>query len=468
MVALLSPVGATHDEAYHLRSIWCGQGERDPYCAERFADERGAYVARTNILTQNCQKIPVEPLLCPPSQTGESVFVTNDGRYPPLFYYLLSWLVVPNVSVSVVIMRLASALTISLLLALLCWLLPPRYRLTLLLIALTAFSATGYFLFASINPSSWTSLGVGVGWLGLHAALSARQLSLMHRGSLVGAALLAWIMAIGSRADGAGFVALTVVLTLSEVGWSRLREYRNILVTSLLLVPMLGWILLERFTTLSPIENIQRFYRYSEGQPDNVSFFSEGFLQGPSNALRALGSIPSKSPIVLPGVVYVISLVVLGLFIINTFTPTKRTQQAGALITAIVVSLVIMAQVAWVDSRDPGGVEPRYVYPLFVFAAGWWYLLGPEPLKDRVGRYLRPASVAATAIFALTMFTVAERFVDKQTFSLRYLPEGLDQWWWSWLPVGPNVVVILAPVFLWRFFTEMRTLIEHDDSELVA
>ena len=63
----------------------------------------------------------------------------------------------------------------------------------------------------------------------------------------------------------------------------------------------------------------------------------------------------------------------------------------------------------------------------------------------------------------------AERYVDVQTLGIRYLPEGLDQWWWVWMPVGPNVVVALAIVCLWKFFNTFRlgvTLAESENSSV--
>lgn len=79
-------------------------------------------------------------------------------------------------------------------------------------------------------------------------------------------------------------------------------------------------------------------------------------------------------------------------------------------------------------------------------------MLGPQNLAETVGRYLKSAAVFAVVAFSLTTFTVTERFVDRQTFGFRWLPEAPDQWWWSWVPFGPNVVVILAPVCLWFFY----------------
>ena len=461
MLASLSPLGATHDEAYHARSIWCGQGERSPYCTERFTDTTGQPVARTNIETQNCQ-IPVnQPLLCPTDRTGESIFRTNDGLYPSLFYYVLSWFVVPNVSVSTFLIRLVSIFIISTLFGITMWLLPPRYRLVLLLVSLTTFTSTGFFLFSSLNPSSWTSLGTGIGWLSIHAAFGKSPLSRTRRVALGITGSLAWVMALGSRWDAVPFlvfVSYLIALHLLQLHHPRRRTQ---LLLFGLLIPIISISLLERFAPARIVFDVRRLYSYSPGQPDNLTFFTDNLMQGLPNALRALGSVPVMSGIVIPEIVYISALGLLGMFVFRTFNQSQPLQIFGVLSAAVVICIVIAAQVALVDNRDTGGVEPRYVYPLFIFMVAWWFLLGPDDLRKKVQQYLRPGAIVVTTLFALVAFTTTERFVDRTTFGLRYLPEGPDQWWWSWMPFGPNVAVILAPVFIWWYFRELFETLNH-------
>lgn len=459
MIALLSPLGATHDEAFHVRNIWCGHGEREDYCAERFRDEEGGLVVRTNIEIQNCQASSSVPLLCPTSRVGESVSRANDGLYPPVFYYILSWFVFPYVSVSTVLVRLASALIVSLVFGGLFWLLPHRHRVVLLLVALTAFSPTGYFLFASMNPSSWTSFGVGVGWIALHAALVERNTSRMRKAALMSVSIVAWTMAIGSRFDGLSFVVFSAILAVAHVVSLRTQWDTRRVLGTLALTASVGWVSLEKFSQFSPISYLKLLYTYSDGQRDNVAFFSENILQGLPNTLRALGSVPSKSSILLPDVVFVFGILLLGFFMVLTYNRRHRVQVLGALATVAIITVSTMSQIALVDSRDSGGIEPRYTYPLLLVLVGWWYLVSSIDELKQVERYLGPAAVVATALFALSVFTITERFVDRQTYGLRYLPESPDQWWWSWMPAGPNVVVALASVFLWNFLSLLRKVI---------
>jgi hypothetical protein len=452
LVALLSQPGASHDEWFHASSIWCGQGERDPYCREIFDNGIDVPYAITNIDARNCSTGEQTPLLCPTERTGESTLWTNTGLYPPLFYFTMSWFVVPSVEVSILLVRFVNALLVSAVLALTAWLLPARYRLVLLLVILTTFTASGYFLFASINPSSWTVFGVGVGWLALHASLVSGEGSRGRRTALGIVGLVGLVMAVGSRWDALAFVALAATMSIFQMAWVRFPRHRSKMIPGLALAGAVLYVGLRVFTPLSPGYYLDSLYTYSDGQPDNTAFFSYNLLQGLPNALRAIGTVPSLSAIYLPEWVGLAATALLSFLMLRTFNHRETLQLWGFIVASISIAVLIMAQVATNDGRDEGAIEARYVLPILVFAVGWWFLLGPENLAERVARYLQAASATATILFALTVFTVAERYVDRQTFGLRILPEGPDQWWWTWMPVGPNVPVVLAPFCLSMFF----------------
>ena len=458
LLALLSPPGATHDEWYHAGSIWCGHGVRPPYCQE-IGILSGQYLALTNLDAKNCQVDIRAPLYCPTPRVGLSRPLVNDGLYPPGFYFVLSWSVLLSSDAGIVLTRAASALIICSVLAVLFWALPRRHQVVLFLMILTSFSTTGYYLFASINPSSWAALGVGVAWLAIHAALLPGTVKGSKRLSAVLVGAIAALMAAGSRWDSFSFLSLSIVLTLLHVALTRFPN-RQRTILSLVIVGVLGSsILLELVIPFAPLENLRRLGTFTAGQRDNVAFFSEYLLQGLPNALRALGTVPTMSGILLPEIIYVGNLMILGTFLLRSFHRTAKIQVIGFAVVSVMISFVIMAQVALTDNRDSGGVEPRYIYPLLVFLVGWWYLTGPEDLQGRITQFLKPAAIVSVLLFALMAFTVAERFVDHQTSGLRLLPEGPDQWWWSWMPVGPNVIVILAPLFLWLFFREILKLL---------
>lgn len=458
MVALLSPPGAVHDEWYHATSIWCGQGEREPYCPEKFPQTA---TARTNLDAIDCKRSQETPLICPTENVGESEYISNFGLYPPMFYFTLSWFVTSWDDGAIAVIRMVNALVISTVLGLLAILLPPRYRLVLFLVILGTFSGTGYFLFSSINPSSWVALGIGVGWLGIHAGLAVCSLSARQRIGLLLIGVVALLMAVGSRWDAPAFAAVVGTLTLGHVAWLRFPQQRTRIISAVVAVSLSAAVVLELFTPYAPSEYVRRLFIYSPGQPDNVAFFTHYAMYGISNIIRSVGSVPTHSGVLMPELVGTVGVVVIAVLLARTFNAQIKVQVVGAAFATVAASLAIMVQVELVDDRDAFGVEPRYVYPMLPFVVGWWLLLGPGNLGERLGRHLKMLTAATTAMFAVTVFTFSERFVDVQTYGLRILPEGPDQWWWSWMPVGPNVVFVVAVASVWRFFTLFRSVVNH-------
>lgn len=454
-VALMSPPGATHDEWYHATSIWCAQGIQLPYCVERGNDSDGDFSARTNLPAVNCQQRSSQPLVCPTSRDIEYRFRTNSDQYPNGFYSFMNLFLGPSVESSFVVMRVVNALSISLILGISMFLMPNRHRIVLFLVILSTFSGTGYFLFASINPSSWTAVGAGIGCLPLHAALTARKEQTWKRVAMSALGIVGLVMAAISRWDAIPFIALALALAMFHGFWSMYPDRRDTILLGLVILTIVGTIALMRFSPRSLFFDLKLLYRYTPGQPDNVVFLSRNLLEGLPNALWALGSVPTMTSIQLPGVSLMGGISVFSFLFLRTFNRRDRLQLFGALLISIVIGLTIAAQVALVDNRDSGMIEARYTFPLLILLGVWWFLTAPEELVNRIRTSLKAVTAVNTAVFALSMFAVLERYVDRQSFGLRVIPDGPDQWWWTFMPFSPNVLVILAPIFLWRFFSGM-------------
>jgi len=458
MVALMSPPGATHDEWYHATSIWCAGGIQSPYCLEVGNDLEGVYSAQTNLKAVNCQQSLNQPLVCPTNQDIDYRFRTNSDQYPEGYYRFLNLLLVPSVEASFILMRVATALIISLILGTLMFLMPKRHRTILFLVILSTFSGTGYFLFASINPSSWTAFGVGVGCLPVHAALISRDEPTWKRVAMLLLGVLCLLMAVVSRWDGIPFVGLVLLLALFHGFWSLFPNRRA---TTLFTIGALTAIAALGLMFLSPRSlffDLGLLYQYAPGQPDNWIFISRNLIEGLPNALWALGSVPTMTSVQLPGLSLIAGLAILSFLAISTFNRQDKVQLVGALLISVVIGLTIAAQIAQTDSRDSGWIEARYSYPLLILLGSWWFLTGPELFSERVHSSLRYVSIVTAAVFALSMFAVLERYVDRQSHGLRVIPDGPDQWWWSFVPFSPNVVAVLAPVFLWQF---LRGMLQH-------
>lgn len=414
LIASLSKPGATHDEWYHISNIFCKQPQSGEYC--RFD--------RSNL-------------------------------YPRLFYSVVGTIAREHEEHYVLLARIFSALIISLALGFLWSQLPYRYRTALILVIVTVFPATGYFLFGSINPSSWTAVGVGTGWLGIHAALSPLAVTSKQRVRLILSGLFLLTMAVGSRWDALPFIALIAWLVLIHLLVLYYPAASRILTGVSVGAAVVLLSLLEAFSQIRPLFFIDKLFSFPEGEPDNIAFFTHYALEGLPNALFSLGSVPTMSRVIIPKVVFIAGVSILGIFVMISINRKNRAQLTGAVALIVALTVVIMAQVAAIDNRDPFGLEPRYSYPLLIVLVGWWFLLAPLDNADRVSRYMRFAIIVNVFMFAVTFFTVAEFFVDRQTFGLRILPEAPDQWWWPWLPTGPNVVLIVAVYSQWKFLSSL-------------
>jgi hypothetical protein len=154
---------------------------------------------------------------------------------------------------------------------------------------------------------------------------------------------------------------------------------------------------------------------------------------------------------------------VLAWFVIRTFSGSKL-QVLGTVALLLVITLGLVFQPALANNERTGN-EGRYFYPFLLVLLAWWYLNGPVSLGERTLSALKPAIVVVTALFSVLTYVVAERYVDYQSQSIRFLPEGADAWWWAWMPIGPNILLLMAPIFLWLSLSEIRQTIVTTESE---
>ena len=461
LVALLSQPGASHDEVvFHAPSIWCGRGVNPPLCSN-LVDVGNPTVleAYTNIGIYPCKVGSDKPLVCPPNQNGRDGTLANGGLYPSGFFFLLSWFVVPSVEVSFVLLRMVSALILSVIFFLTMKLVSSRHRLVLFLLSLSVFPSTGLYLFASINPSSWTAFGVGIGWLAIHASLSGTVSSWRRRVPLLSLGLISWTLAVVSRKDAVPFVAFTALVAMALELISRVRTSRRKTATLLAISVAVAVAVTELVSPLPPIRYLGMLFSFIRDGVGSQSLITEGLLKAIPNALAALGNVPTHSSIEIPEVVYLGNLAVLIVIGARTYNSENKSQLLGTLATLIAITLAGISQANLVGNRSTGN-EFRYTYPLLLFAAGWWYLNGPLELNARILKVIRPSAAIVTGCFGLWVYAIAERNVDFQTGGIRVLPEGSDQWWWSWMPIGPNIVLLLAPFFLWQYFRVMTAVLE--------
>lgn len=475
MTALLSQPGAIHNEWSHAAAIWCGRGERDQFCPEIEASSNGIRLARTNIAYENCWSSQTSPRICPKSVSDEESVKIPIGTSLSVFNFSLSWLVVPSVDVSLLLIRLSNALFFSVIVGLLYALLPGRYRVTLSLLTVIVCATPGVFLLTSASPITWMSVGVGLGWLPLHASITQRKLERSRRHKLAAFGALLLMAGLASDRNSIPQILIVAMLLGGHLSWLHFHENRKFLLRfysaiGIAILLSIEWLTHQLARLFWIVESDDNPATHIDSTIKSFSFVRD-FLPVFPKVTGLLFGFPGWNvtdsrllTVSLPELVGFGGIALLGFFFVKTFRWGEPLQVGGIGMTFCFLALFFFART---NFEDGVVTDVTVAYPLIVFMVGWWLLLSGSQRLTSLDPARKPMAVIATTLFALMVFAVAERFVDRQSFGLRYLPEGRDQWWWSWMPVGPNVVVILAPLFLWKFFSPILVLTQKTDDHMV-
>lgn len=215
--ALASPIGSSPDDNFHLPSIWCAQGVDDQTCAAVPGQETVRLVpdelagascfAFDATISGECQA-KLDGVLGPDVADDHGNW---SGGYPPLFYRAMSYLVVGDAGVSVILMRLANSVLLLALLAVMAWFLPPRLKRVAPTTVLLTSVPLGLSIYASTNPSAWTLIMAPTLWLAFYGAFEVVG---RPRVALLAVALVAAVIGAGSRPDGGIFAVMSVLLVL--------------------------------------------------------------------------------------------------------------------------------------------------------------------------------------------------------------------------------------------------------------
>lgn len=460
LVALLSQPGASKDEWFHAASIWCGQGERETLCPEAHSGDGKVTEVRTSFSVSGCAAQPKYPLVCT-FRSGDTAptMAANDGIYPRLFYFVLSWVVVPSIELGVLLARVVNALLVSMVLGLFMWLLPPRHRIALFSILLVSLPVTGSFLWSSIHPGSWTSVGVGLGWLALHASLTCDNMLRRRQLALFAAGLIGFVMAVGSSWDSVPMLLFVFLLVGSQMVLVRTTNRKRVSLILMLLV--IGTIVTAELSSgPSPFKLITSFLGFLSSEPDRLTVMTTSVLQKVPSALDSLASVPTMNTVWLPELVYVLSVLIIALQVYGGANSRSAWQKIGFGSTLVFLALLLVRQNMTFDYRAMHTIEASLTFPMLLFAMAWWQLFGPSDMFKRIASSLNLVIGLATATFLLSQYTIIERFSDRQTYGARLVPDGPDNWWWKWLPVSPTVVVFVAAGFLWIFLQKVKHILE--------
>lgn len=458
MLALLawtfaSPMGSAPDDDFHLASIWCANSARTDLCEQgstpnsrivpAAVHDAPCYAYDAN-KSAGCQ---LKTFTFSPKPTVQTTRVNSTSEYPPVFYAVMNLLVTPNILVSVILMRILTALLFVGLTTALFVLLPAVRRQTLLLMWMITTVPLGVFLLASNNPSSWAVIGVGNAWISLLGYFETEGRRRIALGAIFA---VATIMAAGSRGDAALYSVIAIgTVGVLKLAWTK-RFWLQAILPLALAVVAIGFFLISRQTasgetgftghgaaptvgTGSAAQSLSGFGLVAYDLLNAPSLWSGVFGGWP------LGWLDTPMPAV-------VSLGAVAVFVAVAFVGFRQLGWRKTTVLAL-LGLVLWLLPVYVLVRSGStvgnSVQPRYLLPLIVLLGGV-LLLATRGRQFRFGRgqlILVGGVLAVVNLVALEL--VIRRFVTGNGSLGLNLDTG-DKWWWSSFPFSPNVVWILG------------------------
>lgn len=454
MWAVISPVGSSPDDDFHMASIWCAWGTSDSCLTETpigsnlpWAD---FYVPRELDFQCFVETAPASAACALDQEAGWIPGRVNlvIGTYPPVFHAAMRVFVGPDIDTSVRAMRIANGILAGALLAFALTILKPRFKRAVALTWLIGIIPFGLWFIASTNPSSWSIIAGGLFWAFLANWLTSESLASRNAWLSFVGMVITVVLAAGSRSDAA--LALAVAALAVAIFASRtLRSHPKRLLLVLIPIPVLILGVLYRVRSLGGLGGIQigtmgddqslvgllaQWNRYAWEFPSLVS----GMLGGEEpNFLQASTYIYglANQDVLLPSTVLVLTLILLGGVVfwgLTSYSGPKLLSLGFILASMVMLPLVTLSRFNFANMY-----QPRYLLPLFLAFIG---IAATVRLSDAPGlRRLQAYGIAVGVLIvgATSLLATTRRFTNGQQetwLSLGFTPE----WWWSDLghPLG--------------------------------
>ena len=457
--SLSSPPLSTPDENWHIANIWCARGPDESHCIEKnFATA----TARYNYAPPMCaHRNALQPARCAtPSDTSTiGPLFSPDGNYPSTYRELMHQFIGSDGALSILRMKLFNGAVFVLILALLLYGTPPkvaRSAVTALAVTLIPFSI---WLITSINPSGWGISGVFGMWASVSALVHSRfgksseeTQSRSQQAALIGVFLLSALLATQARRDVAAMAVVVVLVLIAEPSirsWKRLFSGKPLIALATLILVSISLVIrvLENsdfsfFGFRFPTE----FRSLNPSGPTFNVWFTSWVTHFPAVFLDAFGNsgLGEGHEIVVSRLVVLIGVLVVGgvLFFASTVKSSGQLASLALLVFAF-------ACILWFASLefDLYNVPGRYVLPLLPVIVGTYVNYSRSPVQLFDVPNIRRITIGLLGVaHALGLYAVVERYSSGFSGGIRSIPIRFDEWWWDFMPVGPNGIVILGSI----------------------
>jgi hypothetical protein len=454
-----SPIGSSPDDDFHIGSAWCAGGFELGVCEE---------IASAEVVGETSVKIPVKRNFCyvfdsamagncesnnSPGKMEE--FRANNGLYPAQYYSFLHLFVDEDAVTSIYLMRAVNSTIAAIFLFLALLLAPQRFRIGIASAWTFTIVPLALFVIPSINPSSWTYIGLATNWV--------FQLSAMHTGERSKRlAKINWLMyfssaalCIFSRSDAAIYVLVSSILILG-VSY-KLEEkfiFRNIF-------PVAAVSIISLLSVMSTNQgkNFDQSTGGSLAQASDLNRFIYNIvhlIEIPAGAFGfnwGLGWLDTALPPIV-GIVGVSVFAIVSMASLADAQKWRITSVSVIAIFAATVSMFILSEGKFVVGEV---VQPRYLLPLlplFVAVA----TVSNQNFNAFIGAKIRRHVVISLLITtqAISIFTNLKRYVVGLDNPLIINLNANNEWWWleSISPAGIFVMTTVSfgvfVIFLWQ------------------
>jgi len=467
--AVGSSVGSSPDDQVHMASIWCS-GFGGETC--EVIEETGERLIPPGLREAMCTtQNPFQSAGCQPllnfddgRMIATTAVNTRTEAYPPGFYMTMNLFVQEDIEKAITSMRVFNGLIFVGLVIILWWLLPQRLRQPLTWSWLLTLTPLGFFLIASVNPSSWAIMSVGFGWIAVMGFLETKNTA-----KASGLAVLYGItalMAFSSRTDSAVFFLLTSAMAvfLSPVGRGVL--LRRMWLPLVPLVVALGNLFARGVNGVGQLGVIEEGFgsrtvsRYGEPLPWAKGASAEptgefdwnllwnniwdapalwlGFVGG--YPFGSLGWLDTLLPQFIPfTLMFIISAV--AFTGIQGASWRKKTAIIGMIVGAWALPVYILQLGGFIIGEE---FQPRYLLPIFTVLVAVTLLREDTAAPIHWGRF---------RLWAIWLPLVVAHSVALHTGMRRYTTGfglgGLDldylrEWWWFFMPGFLNATTVWA------------------------
>ena len=455
--AISSPPGSASDEIYHLGSIWCAWGENEicQFDGEAMDNGRRNITLTSDFSKAGCFRNDLDKVnksaacyLQGVNNEDRFSWEMNSGNYPGLTYSVLRIFATSNVEVSVIMMRIINYSIFSLLLILAYTSLSSKiYFASILSFFITLIPVSIFFL-TSINPSSWTIIGIGFYWAFLWNFLEDEKI--LERKKITVGLLLSSILSIGSRSDASIYILVINLLFLLSLFFEK-KMVKDLVKKIVLIMVISLWSLIQfiynkqfeaESTGGESASGVDLFFQNITELPKYYLGIFGG--RGPDVWPFGLGWFDTQIPNIVP-ILGVLSIFFIMFFVLNTMNIRQR------IVIFILPLFMILIPLLVLQLRQSNAtyfLQPRYLIPLLIVFLGV-LMVEIKSIKDK-------KKIIIFVLFSLSLGNSISLFTNLKRYTV-----GLDSettffskvdWWWN-VPISPGFTWIVGslafPIFLY-------------------